>query len=264
VIWSAVRAELHDPAPDEIAELAERLALVIEHVRMAVLRSLEGRGPRGSAAAPTAAAGPHLAPAAPPETFEASGDTRFEPSGATRFEPSGDTRFEPPRDTGAAPEPLWVGALEDEIDRSHRTGTPLSLLLTELDEADRVLAVEGETMAESVFGRFAQSVRSAVRRQDTLACETDTRAWIIARDTGRLGAQALAERVVEAVHESPSWRGAPLGVTVGVAVLGEDGGTTSELIEAAEEDRFAAAASGIAITRGDQGDAGDDLPDADG
>jgi hypothetical protein len=36
-------------------------------------------------------------------------------------------------------------------------------------------------------------------------------------------------------------------VTVGVAVLGEDGHDASTLIEVAEEARFAAAASGIAV-----------------
>ena len=43
------------------------------------------------------------------------------------------------------------------------------------------------------------------------------------------------------------WRGAPLAVTVGFAVLGEDGGDIETLLEAAEEARFAAAASGIGV-----------------
>src|SRR5581483_5848352 len=83
---------------------------------------------------------------------------------------------------------LWLSALEDEISRATRYGAPLALLLAELDDADRVLAAERD--AGATFGRFAQAVRTAVRRQDILACETDTRAWIIARDTARPGAQA--------------------------------------------------------------------------
>ena len=43
--------------------------------------------------------------------------------------------------------------------------------------------------------------------------------------------------------------GAPLSVSVGVAVFGEDGQDVSSLIETAEESRFAAAASGVAVLR---------------
>ena len=123
-----------------------------------------------------------------------------------------------------------------------------------------MLTVEGATGAEVMFGRFGQSVRSAVRRQDVLACETDTRAWIVARETGRAGAQALAERVAGAVRASPSWRGAPIGVTVGIAVLGEDGHDSAGLIEAAEEARFLAQASGISIARRSEPNGGDRDP----
>ena len=84
-------------------------------------------------------------------------------------------------------------------------------------------------------------MRSAVRRQDILVCESDARAWIIARDTARAGAHALGERIAAAVRGA-AWQGAPLAASVGVAVLGEDGRTSGELIEAAEEARFAAAA----------------------
>ena len=51
-------------------------------------------------------------------------------------------------------------------------------------------------------------------------------------------------RIAEAVREAAPWRGAPLAASVGVAVLGEDGRSPDELIDAAEEARFAAAAIG--------------------
>jgi GGDEF domain-containing protein len=95
-----------------------------------------------------------------------------------------------------------------------------------------------------------------MRRKDILVSETDTRAWIVARDTGRIGAQALGARVVGAVRHADWWRGAPLTVSVGVAVLKEDGRDRAALIDAAEEARFAAAASGVGIIRAaDEGDA---------
>jgi GGDEF domain-containing protein len=140
-----------------------------------------------------------------------------------------------------------MGAVEDEIRTADRSGSPLSVLLVELEEADRLEAVGSAAEVSATFGRFAQAVRSAVRRQDILACETDTRAWIIARDTGRLGAQALGARIVGAVRAAEPWRGAPMSVSVGLAVLGDDGRDHTSLIEAAEESRFAAAASGLGV-----------------
>jgi hypothetical protein len=50
--------------------------------------------------------------------------------------------------------------------------------------------------------------------------------------------------------------GAPQRASVGLAVLGEDGRTSAELIDAAEEARFAAAARGLRVLRADRPDEG--------
>jgi GGDEF domain-containing protein len=89
-----------------------------------------------------------------------------------------------------------------------------------------------------------------MRRQDILACESDARAWIIARDTGRAGAQALAARTAGSVRMAQARRGAPLTVTIGLAVLGEDGSGSEELIDSAEQARLAAVADGMGVHRG--------------
>jgi GGDEF domain-containing protein len=255
VVWGGVREELGgSPDPEQIAELAERLALVTELVRGAALTGLTTPRTAATGATPEvpAAARAPEAPAAERadgEPAPAEGPIGQPGSGPRVVRP---LRAEPPAVPPApAPAPdrqaLWVGALEEELRRSERSGAQVSLLLAELEDADRMLAVEAPAQASAMFGRFAQAVRDAVRRQDILASETETRAWIIARDTGRAGAQALAGRIATLVRAAPEWRGAPLAVTVGIAVLGEDGGDSDSLIEAAEETRFAAAASGVGV-----------------
>jgi GGDEF domain-containing protein len=87
-------------------------------------------------------------------------------------------------------------------------------------------------------------VRSVLRRQDLLASEAQSRVWVIARDTARPGARALADRIAAAVGEVEGLHGAPLTVNVGLAVLGEDARDCSSLLEAAEEAAFTAAAAG--------------------
>jgi GGDEF domain-containing protein len=249
VLWSAVREELRAPDADLISALSERLALIGELVRAAALDRVVGDGRR--AAVPVAEASPpppapERPPMAPPPPVASS---RPPAQPAPSPEPQ---RAWPGLSDGPPPSPaaLWIGALEDEIARSG--GSRLSLLLAELEDADRVSAVEAHPEARSTFGRFAGAVRSATRRQDILVCESEARAWIIARETDRQGARALGERIASAVREAPSWRGAPLMASIGVAVLGEDGRTTAELIEAAEEARFAAAAGGVEILSGDE------------
>jgi GGDEF domain-containing protein len=245
VLWSALRDELRTPDPDQVSELAERLALIGELVRGAALRrhgagddtppiaTKISLGPRGVAPLHDEAPGPR--PADRPEA--ASGPAL-----------GGDRRRDAePLGPASVTDALWVGALKEEIERSEHSSAPLSLLLAELEDADRVATVETPAEAALTFGHFAQAVRGVVRRQDILVCETETRAWIIARETGRAGAQALGSRIARAVGEGPPWRGAPMSASVGVAVLGQDGRHAAELIEAAEKAQFAAAASGIGI-----------------
>ena len=237
VVWSALRGELERTDPDLLADAGERLSLVAELVRAAVLR----RRDDDSHAADDPR--PHV----PALRVENGGVTEREDGvgGATG------------RGVGDA---LWIGALRDEIVRADRARHPLSLLLVELDEAERLLAAGPRSEASVTFGRFAQTVRTALRHRDVLACETESRAWIIARDTGRAGAQALGSRIVAAVPSEGSWRGAPLTVSVGLAVLGEDGGNAATLIDAAEHMRFAAEASGIGIVTGEPDDGGAEPP----
>jgi hypothetical protein len=266
VVWGALRRELGPDDPELLVEAAERLSLVTELVRSAVLRhGAAGDGPvdrperraplRVAADPPGRARGP-LDRRGVPGLEETQGPVRVTGGAAHggSFEAgradNGQRAREPERD------PLWVGALRDEIVRAGRARVPLSLLLVELEEAEKMLAIEPQAEVSATFGRFAQAVRGSVRRRDVLACETDSRAWIIARDTGRAGAQALGSRIAVTVPGQGSWRGAPLTVSVGLAVLGEDGHNASTLIEAAEQTRFAAEASGIGIVGGKPG-AGD-------
>jgi GGDEF domain-containing protein len=241
VVWAAVREELRAPDPDQIAELAERIGVIVGLVRAAALRG--GRAgvvvvaPADMAPADTAPADMAPAEQAPAEQAPAEAEP------ADSSEPAPFQRPAPPPER----RPLWVGAFEDELVRAERAGGRLSLLLAELEDAERVLSVETESEATATFGRFAQALRDAVRRQDILASESESRAWVIARDTGRPGAQALAERIAAAVRAAPQWRGAPLSVSIGIAVAGEDGHDAPSLIEVAEESRFAAAASGIDV-----------------
>ena len=250
VLWAALRDELARAGavdPDLVAELAERLALVCELLRGAALDRPDG-GERGLAAvglreAPAPAPSPSTPPAPAPPTPAATGGPAPPAPAPTRAVAS-----EPPPPP-AASGPLWVGALEDEVRQSGAGAGPLALLLAELEDAERVVASTTPERAGAAFGHFVQALRGVVRNQDILVCESEARAWVIARETARPGAHSLGTRIAEAVGDSVSWGGVPLVASVGVAVLGEDGESPGELIEAAEEARFAASARGVEVSR---------------
>ncbi len=268
-----MRAELAHTDPDLLADAAERLSLVAALVLAAVLRRRDVEESVTSGAARVA----------PLRVARSEPDRRSEPGAGDQRERRGE-RGVTPGFADITPPPgeeaeqgdgaglqrareddrdaLWVGALRDEIVWAARASLPLSLLLVELDEAERLLAVEPDTEASATFGRFAQAVRTSVRRRDVLACETEARAWIIARDTGRAGAHALGTRIASSVPAEETWRGAPLTVSVGLAVLGEDGYNAAALISAAEQTRFAAEASGIGIVSDGDEDGGFEPPDS--
>jgi GGDEF domain-containing protein len=157
----------------------------------------------------------------------------------------------PPADSvkpSVAAPPLWLSALADEVRRAVSDGAALSLLLAELEDADR-LALSAPDRAATAIGEFTAAVRRVLRGQDILVHESGARAWVIARGTQRPGAHSLAARIAEAVGETLVLAGAPLAASVGIAVLGEDGQLSEELIDAAEEARFAASARGIEVSR---------------
>jgi GGDEF domain-containing protein len=260
VIWTAVRDELRSPDADLVSELTERLTLVSELLRASALAQAapSGRrtppGPGAREPSPMLRSAPPPPPP-PPPPLAAPLPTAPPPRPAPPVTPSPPPAAPPAAarawpddaDSALSSDALWVGGLQDEIRRS--ADGALSLMLAELEDADRLSAINPRTETNAAFIQFAGAVRSAVRRQDILVSETGSRAWIIARETSRADAYALGLRLAEAVRASGSWHGAPLSASVGVAVLGEDGRTGADLIEAAEEARFAAAARGVSVLR---------------
>jgi hypothetical protein len=149
---------------------------------------------------------------------------------------------------------LWIATLERHVDRAQREGGGLALLRVELVDGDRLASsatvAEAQTDADErgvPYGRLAQAIRRAIRRQDLVASDRQGRAWVIAPAVGRAGAIALAERIGAGVEHGEHWRGAPLAATIGFAVYGEDGRDAVTLIDRAEEAMLAASAAGVRI-----------------
>jgi Diguanylate cyclase, GGDEF domain len=202
-----------------------------------------GAGETISAAPPAESSSPATGPARSSAGPEVSG--------------AGSTVTELPQRPAAPPAPglvdamddgdLWIATLERHIDRCQREGGGLALLRVELVDGDRIAATATPEERGVPYGRLAQAIRRAIRRQDLVASDKQGRAWVIAPSVGRAGAIALAERIGAGVEHGEHWRGAPLQATIGFAVYGEDGQDAITLIERAEEAMLAASAAGVRI-----------------
>jgi GGDEF domain-containing protein len=147
------------------------------------------------------------------------------------------------------PGPPLLGVLEARVVGARATGTPLALLLVELEDSERMAAVEPAHEAAASFERLAAAVRAAVGPGELVIADAPSGVWVIAPTSGADAAAQLGSLIAAAVREGGSWHGAPLRASIGVAVLDEDAGDAAGLIEAAEEASFAAAAAGIEVGR---------------
>jgi GGDEF domain-containing protein len=285
-LWAAALdargARADDPAP--LAERLAEVALVVGTTALASAQTKgieeESAGGRPAAAAPSATAAHVDRAAAPPAEPVVRGET----TSATPLAESSSPLTGPAR-SSAGPEPevrdlrgpggtgsvtqlpprppvpadvasgmddgdLWVATLERHVDRAQREGGGLALLRVELVDGDRFAAAAADPHGDDrgvPYGRLAQAIRRAIRRQDLVASDRQGRAWVIAPAVGRAGAIALAERIGAGVEHGEHWRGAPLAATIGFAVYGEDGRDAPTLIDRAEEAMLAASAAGVRI-----------------
>jgi GGDEF domain-containing protein len=148
--------------------------------------------------------------------------------------------------------PTLVGVLEARVVGARAAGTSLGLLLVELEDSERMAAVEPSHHAAAIFERLAAAVRAAVGPGELVIADAPARVWVIAPGSDADAAARLGSLIAAAVREGGSWRGAPLRPSIGVAVLDGHAGDATDaagLIEAAEEASFAAAAAGIEVAR---------------
>jgi GGDEF domain-containing protein len=242
-LWSAAL-----DAPGErrdveaLAALAERLAEVAAVVGATAVAAVPSGAPPGGA--PAAAPEPAVHDLRAPEAPEVAAHNGSVTPLASRPAAGSPAR---PTPSGMDDEDLWIATLERHLDRCQREGGGLALLRVELVDADRLVATTTEEERGVPYGRLAQAIRRAIRRQDLVASDHQGRAWVIAPSVGRAGAIALAERIGAGVERGEHWRGAPLAATIGFAIYGEDGHDAATLIERADEAMLAASAAGVRI-----------------
>ncbi|MGE0546736.1 MAG: diguanylate cyclase [Kofleriaceae bacterium] len=135
-----------------------------------------------------------------------------------------------------------------EVERSQRSGLPLSLLMLDVDHFKRFNDSHGHPAGDEVLRQLARVLGDTRRANDVVARYGGEEFAVILVDTPKFTAAKVAERVRERVATHDFTEAAPkpgkLGISVGVATYPEDGGDAEALVRAADTALYAAKRAG--------------------
>jgi len=137
----------------------------------------------------------------------------------------------------------WNEKLAEEWSRATRYGTPLSLVLLDVDKFKTYNDTFGHQAGDEVLRRVAQTAQSAIRVTDFLARYGGEEFALILPNTDAQGALVLAERLRAAIEGAP-WKERPVTASFGIATLDGDMKSSDDLTRAADEALYGAKEQG--------------------
>jgi hypothetical protein len=284
-LWEGLLEEVRPPAPGatgarQLADLGDRLAYVCSRLLTAALQDGAGLAEEhepGGQAPPQARAQDSGRQGA-----ERGGavvvDERNEPprSGARRRDGATEPTRVPVRearreeieihDARAGDGPAaWIGSIGRQLERTREDGLPFAVLLLEPLDVERLRVGEPSTevlrLAEELEDVLAVTLRETPERaaqppgrgrapwSGSLTRERPGRYWLLVAETGRAGAERLAQRLTRAVATVIEYGGAPLEVVIGIAVCPDDGLQAPALAAHADIGLYAARSARVRAPR---------------
>ena len=132
--------------------------------------------------------------------------------------------------------------LEEETSRAGRYGSPLSLLMLDVDHFKQYNDAFGHPAGDEVLKEVAGLMRECSRDTDVVARYGGEEFAVILPQTDPQGAAVIAERIRQAIEKAP-WAGRAVTASLGVATL-DPAWTGGELIAAADRALYQSKTSG--------------------
>lgn len=133
--------------------------------------------------------------------------------------------------TGIANRRRGLQRLEEEYARFQRTGTPLSVIMLDLDDFKHINDTMGHAAGDVALAETAGRIRSVTRNYDVVCRIGGEEFMVVAPSTDSAQAHQLAERIRGAVASGPvvrSGREIPITASLGIATaVAEDPGADS-------------------------------------
>lgn len=124
-------------------------------------------------------------------------------------------------------------ALAAEMNRAHRSGTPMSVLLMDLDHFKAVNDAHGHAVGDQVLCRFVDAVRASTRSFDLLVRRGGEEFELIMPNTGSVEGYRVAERIRERLAGAALVvrDGLSVSQTVSVGLATWDGNESPEALD---------------------------------
>jgi len=135
-----------------------------------------------------------------------------------------------------------------EVERSQRSGLPLSLLMLDVDHFKQFNDTFGHPAGDEVLRQLARVLNDTRRANDVVARYGGEEFAVILVDTAKFTAAKVAERVRErvAAHDfsDAAQRAGKISVSVGVATFPDDGVDAEALVRSADTALYSAKRAG--------------------
>lgn len=170
--------------------------------------------------------------------------------------------------TGASNRRQFLEWLDNELSRLKRKGGTASILMADLDHFKNVNDTHGHAAGDAVLKHFVDIVRQTLRKTDVIGRLGGEEFAILLPGDGIEGARELAERLCEAVKNSPSRFERtliPISVSIGVASLNTRDDSAEASLRRADKALYDAKHGGrdqVRIHTPGQSDAGLTAPEA--
>jgi len=139
----------------------------------------------------------------------------------------------------------------EEIERRRRYGTPLSLLVVDLDGLKAINDAHGHKAGDEAIRMVALSVTEAARTNDVAVRIGGDELAVLLPQTAKADALAAGARIAGAVARRAGTRGVSLSVSVGVSELeGVRSASLEDLLAAADGALYDAKGVGRGVVRG--------------
>jgi diguanylate cyclase (GGDEF)-like protein len=139
--------------------------------------------------------------------------------------------------------------LELEVARAQRFGTPLSILMVDIDHFKRLNDIAGHRAGDEALRQVCDVLRPRVRKVDTLARYGGEEFMLVLSNVSKHDAFEVAEKLRRAVVEapqlaSPTQPGGQITVSIGVATIPNDATTQDNLVDCADAALYASKRGG--------------------
>ncbi len=123
-----------------------------------------------------------------------------------------------------------------ELNLLHVAGSRYVVMILDLDDLKALNDRHGHQAGSTAIQTVANVLRGVVRGTDTIARYGGDEFVVILKEADRVGAQIVSNRIrtILAAETIPQAPDVTLAVSIGVAVSGEDGSTSEELLSAAD------------------------------